>query len=253
MNWFFQQLGLKFGVLLLLRACSTTTTSTCDTNFSCILSTRVVWRRIAACGGGDLDIHIGVRGVWVGYGGRQEQRTGDTCGRIHRVRRRGDHHDLRCGSHLRRSHEPCCYYCLRNRQTLPLVTGTIQCESWSLWTFGQGEMLWRHDLVKPRELLLSGHFTPSTLTKAKCPDDKTLLHLERSCYGGHFTPWTLTKAKCSHDRQDLVKAGEVLPWGHSPWPRCRGAKAKCPDGKTSGPLYLIFSLLHLGVQRCVEL
>ncbi len=222
-----------------------------DTNFSCILSTRVVWRRIAACGGGDLDIHIGVRGMWVGHGGRQEQRTGDTCGRVHRVRRRGDHHDLRCGSHLRRSHEPCCYYCLRNRQTLPLVTGTIQCESWSLWT----------------------------LAKAKCSDDKTLLSRESCCYQGisppepwprpnalmtrpcyiwrglamgAFHPLDLDKGKMP-SRQDLVKAGEVLPWGHSPWPRCRGAKAKCPDGKTSGPLYLMFPLLHLGVQRCVEL
>lgn len=116
---------------------------------------------------------------------------------------------------------------------------------------GQGEMLWRQDLVKPRELLLSRHFTPWTLTKAKCPDDKTLLHLERSCYGSisPLGPW---QGKMP-SRQDLVKAGEVLPWGHSPWPRCRGAKAKCPDGKTSGPLYLIFPLLHLGVQRCVEL
>ncbi len=238
MNWFFQQLGLKFGVLLLLRACSTTTTTTttttCDTNFSCILSTRVVWRRIAACGGGDLDIHIGVRGMWVGYGGRQEQRTGDTCGRIHRVRRRGDHHDLRCGSHLRRSHEPCCYYCLRNRQTLPLVTGTIQCESWSLWTFGQGEMLWRHDLVKPRELLLPGHFTPSTLTKAKCPDDKTLLHLERSCYGGHFTPWTLTKAKCSHDKT-LLRLERSCHGGTHLGPGAEGPRRNALMARLQGP------------------
>ncbi len=70
--------------------------------------------------------------------------------------------------------------------------------------------------------------------------------------GALFHPLDLDKDEMP-SRQDLVKAGEVLPWGHSPWPRCRGAKAKCPDGKTSGPLYLMFPLLHLGVQRCVEL
>jgi hypothetical protein len=95
-------------------------------------------------------------------------------------------------------------------------------------------MLWRHDLVKPRELLLPGHFTPSTLTKAKCPDDKTLLHLERSCYGGHFTPWTLTKAKCSHDKT-LLRLERSCHGGTHLGPGAEGPRRNALMARLQGP------------------